>query len=192
MFSVRERYRRDHFEPWYKGWVDTFVKYARKRMEAYSDERLIDMLRSHEELMEEEGFGDRGFLKAAVFRMLRRHCEAGYEEALDHLRGWMYPTDETVATAGARRAECANPAVAAEPAQPVATPPNPGAEAPCLVTQAAPVPATPVPPAEPAPILFKAVETPDDPAETIKPLSADLARLDAESQEANERLEDEC
>lgn len=91
VFSVRERYRRDHFKPWYKSWVDMFVKSARLTMGPYSDQRLIEMLRSHEEGLRDEGLGDRAFLKAAVFRMLRLHCEAGYQEALDHLREWIWP-----------------------------------------------------------------------------------------------------
>ncbi len=60
-------------------------------MGVYSDERLIDMLRWYEEELEKQGLGDRAFLKAAVFRMLRRHCEARHQEALDHLREWIYP-----------------------------------------------------------------------------------------------------
>lgn len=103
VFSVCERYKRNHLQPWYKRWVDNFIKYARKSMGVYSEQGLIDMLRSHEENLEDEGISDRAFLKAAVFRMLRLHCEAGYQDALDHLRGWLYPpTDALVAASEAQ------------------------------------------------------------------------------------------
>lgn len=91
VFSICTRYRRDHLKPWYKTWVEKFVRFARAKMSAYSDQRLIDMLREHEENLADEGYGDRAFLKAAVFRMLRLHCEAGCREALDHLKDWIFP-----------------------------------------------------------------------------------------------------
>lgn len=91
VFSVRERYRRDHLKKSYKSWVKDFVHFAQETMGPYSDQRLIELLRRHEESLKAQGFGDRAFLKAAVFRMLRLHCEAGYQEALDHLREWIWP-----------------------------------------------------------------------------------------------------
>ena len=91
VFSVRERYRRDYLAKRYGPWVEHFVHLARKEMTVYSNEELIKLLLSHERDWEMLGLEDRAFLKAAVFRMLRLHCEAGNQDALNHLRDWIYP-----------------------------------------------------------------------------------------------------
>jgi hypothetical protein len=188
VFSVRERYRRDHLIPWYKSWVGTFVSFAQKSMGAYSDRRLIDMLRSYEESLEELGLCDRGFLRAAVFRMLRRHCEAGCREALDHLREWIYPpTVDTIAATPKSAPDGAPLDVADEHARPIPSVPPPIAEGVRLIDPAATTRGATALPSDPAPAFFRAGEMPDASEETMKSVSADIARLGAESQQTGER-----
>lgn len=92
VFSVRERYRRDHLDPDFESWLSLFAGVARRNaVRADSDAELVAALRSLEELFEDCGFQDRAFLKAAVFRMLRLHCEAGHQRLLDQLRDLVAP-----------------------------------------------------------------------------------------------------
>ena len=92
VFSVRERYRRDHLDPSFRSWLDLFAKVARREgVRADSDEGLIAALRWIEELFGEGGLQDRAFLKAAFFRMLRRHGEAGHRRLLDQLGNLVGP-----------------------------------------------------------------------------------------------------
>lgn len=87
VFSVRERYRRDHLDPSYRSWLDLFGKFVRREgVHPDSDQTLIAALRRLEELFGDSGLQDKAFLKAAVFRMLRRHCEAGDQRLLSQLR----------------------------------------------------------------------------------------------------------
>lgn len=88
VFSVRERYRRDHLDPAFASWLDLFRKWARVAgLQTDSDEGLVAALKQYEEFWAESGMQDRAFLKAAVFRMLRRHCEAGHQRLIEQLRG---------------------------------------------------------------------------------------------------------
>ncbi len=98
VFSVRERYRRDHLDPWFPNWLNHFVTLARREgVQAESDEALVAALRRYEQFFEDCGLQDRAFLKAAVFRMLRRHCEAGHQRLLDQLRNLVAPPAPPVA-----------------------------------------------------------------------------------------------
>ncbi|WP_147444461.1 MULTISPECIES: hypothetical protein [Corallococcus] len=92
VFSVRLRYQRDHLDPSFRGWLSLFAKAARRAgVQANSDAALIAELRRLEEGFNDTGFQDRGFLKAAVFRMLRRHCENGHKRLLEQLRSLVAP-----------------------------------------------------------------------------------------------------
>lgn len=92
VFSVRERYRRDHLDPSFAGWLGLFQKWARREgVQADTDEALVAALRRYEEFWAESGMQDRAFLKAAVFRMLRRHCEAGHQRLKEQLRNLVAP-----------------------------------------------------------------------------------------------------
>jgi hypothetical protein len=92
VFAVRERYRRDHLDPSFANWLGLFGKWARSTgLQTDTDEALVSALRRYEEYWTESGMQDRAFLKAAVFRMLRRHCEAGHERLLEHLRNLVAP-----------------------------------------------------------------------------------------------------
>lgn len=98
VFSVRERYRRDHLDPSFANWLDLFRKWARSAgLQTESDEGLVAALQRYEEFWAESGMQDRAFLKAAVFRMLRRHCEAGDQRLIDQLRDLAAPSAATVA-----------------------------------------------------------------------------------------------
>jgi hypothetical protein len=92
VFSVRERYRRDHLDPSFANWLGLFGKWARREgLGADTDQALVAALRRYEELWAESGLQDRAFLKAAVFRMLRRHCEAGHQRLMAQLRNLVAP-----------------------------------------------------------------------------------------------------
>jgi hypothetical protein len=92
VFSVCERYRRDHLDPSFRGWLDLFARVARREgVHPYSDAALVTALRRLEDDFQYSGLQDRAFLKAAVFRMLRRQCEAGHRRLLDMLRNLVAP-----------------------------------------------------------------------------------------------------
>lgn len=92
VFSVRERYRRDHLDPWYENWIRGFVAWARRRnWHSLADAELGAALGEYAEFWAANGLSDRAFLKAAVFRMLRRHCESGHRRLLDQIRNLVMP-----------------------------------------------------------------------------------------------------
>ena len=89
VFKIRERYSRDHLNPSYTTWLINFQSWARS---AYpfdidiTDDSIIDRLRVYETYNMECGIQDRHHLKAAVFRMLRLHCEAGNRRLLNLIK----------------------------------------------------------------------------------------------------------
>lgn len=86
VFSVRKRYCRDHLDPEFRGWLDFFAKVARSEaVNADSDAALVAALKRLEKYHGFGGLKDRAFLKAAAFRMLRKHCEDGHRRLLDQL-----------------------------------------------------------------------------------------------------------
>jgi hypothetical protein len=86
VFSVRVRYRRDHLDPSFSNWLGLFGKWARREgLPINTDEALVEAIKRYETLWVDNGMQDRAFLKAAVFRMLRRHCEAGHRRLIDYL-----------------------------------------------------------------------------------------------------------
>lgn len=92
VFSVRERYRESHLDPDYLSWLDGFRKWARREgVSADSDEALVDALGRYEQIWLDVGLKDRAFLKAAVFRMLRRHCENGHQRLMEMLKNLVEP-----------------------------------------------------------------------------------------------------
>ena len=87
VFSVRERYRRDHLDPSYSNWLGLFGKWVRRHeLPTDTDEALVEAIKRFEAFWTDNGMQDRAFLKAAVFRMLRRLCEAGHRRLIDQLR----------------------------------------------------------------------------------------------------------
>ncbi|CAG2147610.1 hypothetical protein [Cupriavidus numazuensis] len=92
VFSVRERYSRDHLDPSFSRWLSLFGKWARSEIGDDTDEALVAVLRKYEEFWADHGMQDRAFLKAAVFRMLRLHCEAGHRRLIQQLRHVISPS----------------------------------------------------------------------------------------------------
>lgn len=87
VYSVRERYRRDHLDQSFPEWLRLFGKWARREeIRIVSDADLVAALQRHENFWADCGIADRAFLKKAVFRMLRLHCQAGHRRLLDELR----------------------------------------------------------------------------------------------------------
>jgi len=98
VFAVRERYCRDHLDPSFASWLSLFGKWARiSGVSTDTDQAMIRALRRYEEYWTECGMQDRAFLKAAVFRMLRLHCEAGHARLLGHLRNLVAPPTQVAA-----------------------------------------------------------------------------------------------
>jgi hypothetical protein len=76
VFSIRARYRRDHLNPGYEGWLKLFAKSVRTYgWEVDTDEDLGKAILRYAENWEQAGVHDRAFLKAAVFRMLHKYCK---------------------------------------------------------------------------------------------------------------------
>lgn len=103
VFSVRERYRLHHLDRDYARWLGDFQRWARAtNARADTDDSLIEALRQYEETWVGAGIQDRAFLRAAVFRMLRLHCEQGHQRLKNQLRDLFAPlvkTDEPPAVA---------------------------------------------------------------------------------------------
>lgn len=87
VFRIRERYKRDHLEADYEAWLEQFRKWAlREGLRGDTDAELVGALTTFERLWSDGGMQDRSFLKAAVFRMLRLHCENGHQRLKEFLR----------------------------------------------------------------------------------------------------------
>lgn len=86
-FSIVKRYKRDHLDPSFHSWLRLFGQWAkREKIAVNTNNALIAALRRYEENWREGGITDRAFLKAAVFKMLRKHCESGNQRLLTQLR----------------------------------------------------------------------------------------------------------
>lgn len=78
VFSVIERYRRDILDPYYKKWIDEFSEFAkRKTIDSEDDAAVLGALEDMESIYSSMGLSDIGFLRAAVFRMLRDEIGGG-------------------------------------------------------------------------------------------------------------------
>jgi hypothetical protein len=96
VFSIRERYRENHLDRDFARWLSGFQSWARSaNLQADTDDKLVDALRRYEEYWAASGIQDRAFLKAAVFRMLRHHCEQGHQRLKDQLRDLVAPLVKT-------------------------------------------------------------------------------------------------
>ena len=86
VFHIRERYKRDVLDPSFKRWLDNFGSWCRSAtVTPDSGEQLAEVIERYYGYMESLGFGDRAFLKAAVFKMLLRHCEQGNQRLITFL-----------------------------------------------------------------------------------------------------------
>jgi len=85
VFSLKDRYRRDHLDQDFRTWLDQFAKSAKQKGAVGTAAELMERLDWFEKLQAFAGLQDRAFLKTAVFRMLRLKCEAGDQRLLDQL-----------------------------------------------------------------------------------------------------------
>jgi hypothetical protein len=87
VFEIRVRYYRDHLNPSYKKWLKDFRSWSRSaNLMGNTDTLIVEALRRYETYNIECGIQDRAHLKAAVFRMLRLHCEAGNRRLLNIMK----------------------------------------------------------------------------------------------------------
>lgn len=87
VFRIRERYVRSVLEPEYESWLDRFASYCKSAGLAPSDDHgLVDALDRFRRFLQDEGFSDRSFLKAAVFELLLHHCDQGDPRLIRLLR----------------------------------------------------------------------------------------------------------
>jgi hypothetical protein len=87
VFSVRERYERDVLKDSFSEWLWEFRNWCRSANLVGSDEsQVINAIHRYVGYLEACGFNDRAFLKAAVFRMLGRHCLEGQRRILAVMR----------------------------------------------------------------------------------------------------------
>jgi hypothetical protein len=101
VFSIRQRYKRDHLDEGYSAWLREFQNWARSaNQRGHTDADLLEALKRFEQYCAENGMRDKAFLKAAVFRMLRLHCERGHDRLKAQLRDLLAPL-ATASTAGA-------------------------------------------------------------------------------------------
>ena len=95
VFHIRERYTRDVLNAEFKSWVDIFGKWCQRRDKSRnipnSDQELVDAIENYASDCELGGFGDRAFLKAAIFRMLYKHCQNGDKRLISFLMSIINP-----------------------------------------------------------------------------------------------------
>jgi hypothetical protein len=87
VFHIRERYERDVLNEGFTSYLREFGNYCKSwNSVPTSTEELIDAIRKYTSYQESNGFKDRAFLKAAVFRMLHRHCKNGDQRLIELIR----------------------------------------------------------------------------------------------------------
>jgi hypothetical protein len=88
VFKVRERYKRDVLDHSFNRWLDKFAAYCRSaNISVNTDQEILDAIERYAQLAEEEGITDRAFLRAAVFRMLYKHCQEGDQRLIRLIKG---------------------------------------------------------------------------------------------------------
>ncbi|MEQ9668146.1 hypothetical protein [Coleofasciculus sp. G2-EDA-02] len=87
VFHIRERYERDVLNEGFTSYLREFGNYCKYGDSVpTSTEELIDAIRKYTSYQESNGFKDKAFLKAAVFRMLHRHCQNGDERLIQFIK----------------------------------------------------------------------------------------------------------
>jgi hypothetical protein len=86
IFHVRERYARDVLDSSFDNWLNGFRSWCRSRTIPNSDKGIVDAMEEYATYHESLGFGDRSFLKAALFRMLHVHCQDGDLRLIQFIR----------------------------------------------------------------------------------------------------------
>ena len=78
VFEIRERYKKNVLDEEFIPWLGGFYMWCKQsKITVQSDEELIDAIDGYASYFEFTGISDRAFLKAAVFRMLQKHCQLG-------------------------------------------------------------------------------------------------------------------
>lgn len=87
VFDIRDRYAYDVLDDHFSGWISMFGSTAAvlEGGPPVDRETLIGSLDTYIRIRECEPFLNRGFLEAAMFRMLRRHCFDGDDEVVQFL-----------------------------------------------------------------------------------------------------------
>ncbi|WP_418126184.1 hypothetical protein [Variovorax sp. 160MFSha2.1] len=88
IFHIRERWTRDVLdERTFMQWLGDFRNYCMTAaLQFTGDNDVMDAVQRYEQYLTGQGFRDRAFLKAAVFRFLVRRCAAGCQRLLPILR----------------------------------------------------------------------------------------------------------
>ena len=86
VFHIRERYKRDVLDEAFNTWLNGFRSWCQPRNIPNSDQGWVDAIEGYAIYHESLGFEDRAFLKAAVFRMLQTHCQAGNQRLIKFIR----------------------------------------------------------------------------------------------------------
>jgi energy-coupling factor transporter ATP-binding protein EcfA2 len=84
VFYIRDRYS-SMLNDEFKSWFEFFCQWCKRRINPQSDIALIAAIEQYAEDRASEGFGERAFLKAAVFRMLHIHCQQGNQRLIDFI-----------------------------------------------------------------------------------------------------------
>ena len=92
VFHIRERYERDILNKGFKSFLREFGSYCKSwNFEPDSHEALVEAIDRYIFFQDSNGFKDKAFMKAAVFRMLRLHCQNGDQRLilliLDNVNG---------------------------------------------------------------------------------------------------------
>lgn len=88
VFRIQERYKRDELDPSFNSWLREFSSWCKYSNVTYEiDEALVDAIERYANHMENSGISDRAFLKAAVFRMLHKHCKQGHKRLFNLIKG---------------------------------------------------------------------------------------------------------
>ena len=87
VFKIRERYERDVLNEGFNSYLREFGNYCRSWDSIpTSTNELIDAISRYTFFQESNGFKDKAFLKAAVFRMLHIHCQKGDQRLIQFIR----------------------------------------------------------------------------------------------------------
>lgn len=92
VFHIRERYERDILNEGFNSYMREFGNYCKSfDLSPSSNEEVIEALDRYIFFQSGNGFKDKAFIKAAVFRMLRLHCQNGNQRLrqfiLDNVNG---------------------------------------------------------------------------------------------------------
>ncbi|MGP1384920.1 MAG: hypothetical protein ACTS2F_15240 [Thainema sp.] len=76
VFHIRERYERDVLNEGFNSYLREFGNYCKSwKYKPNSTEALIEVIDKYISFQDDNGFRDKAFMKVAVFRMLRSHCQ---------------------------------------------------------------------------------------------------------------------